>query len=146
MLWIRKEEVFPQSDYGASPQRCREHDLNGICGDVCREDLEAPPPLFCHPLCLVLCLAKVYCPLGDAQDHLEAWNGRFTGRCIAKSLGRQCAARLQCLDPTGGSLFQESLLDVHVLSNHIKIKPICSSRRSGYVADHECMSLCPRML
>ena len=38
------------------------------------------------------------------------FHGRFTGRCIAKRLGRQRAARSQYLDPTGGSLFQESLL------------------------------------
>jgi hypothetical protein len=56
MLWIREEEVFPGSDYGAFAQRCRELDLNSVCSDVRREDPEAPPPLFCHRLCLVLCL------------------------------------------------------------------------------------------
>jgi len=46
---------------------------------------------------------------------LEASNGRFTGHCIAKRLGRQRAARSQYLDPTGGSLFQESLIPKHVV-------------------------------
>lgn len=46
MLWNREEEVFPESDYGAFVQRCRDLDLNGVCSDVRREDSEAPPPLF----------------------------------------------------------------------------------------------------
>ena len=72
MLWIREEEVFPRSDYGAPPQRCREHDLDGICGDVCREDLEAPPPLFNRSLCLVLFSSVASLPLDQPQEHLEA--------------------------------------------------------------------------
>lgn len=72
MLWIRKEEVFPRSDYGASPQRCREHDLNGICGDVCREDPEAPPPLFCRNCGMVLFSAMALLPLDQLQEHMEA--------------------------------------------------------------------------
>jgi hypothetical protein len=39
------------------------------------EDPEAPPPLFYHRLCLVLCLAKTWCPLGGAQEHLAPCNG-----------------------------------------------------------------------
>ena len=46
MLWIWEEEVLPGSDYGAFVQRCRDLDLNGISRDVCREDPEAPPPIF----------------------------------------------------------------------------------------------------
>ena len=72
MLWIREEEVFPRSDYGAPPQRCREHDLDGICGDVCREDLEAHPPLFYYYFCLVLFSAMASLPLDQPQEHLEA--------------------------------------------------------------------------
>jgi hypothetical protein len=48
-------------------------------------------------------------PLDQPPEHLEASNGRFTGHCIAKRLGRQRAARSQYLDPTGGALYQEPL-------------------------------------
>jgi hypothetical protein len=75
MLWIREEEVLPGSDYGAVVQWCRELDLNGVSSDVRIEDPEAPPPLFYHRLCLVLCLAKTWCPLGGAQEHLAPCNG-----------------------------------------------------------------------
>ena len=54
MLWIREEEVFTGLDYGSAEQRCRELDLHGLCGDVRREDPEAPPPLFYHYFCLVM--------------------------------------------------------------------------------------------
>jgi len=67
MLWISKEEVLHRFDYGASPQRCREHDLNGICGDVCSEDLEALPPLFCYDSCLVMHLPIATPPLEGAH-------------------------------------------------------------------------------
>jgi hypothetical protein len=46
MLWIREEEVFTRFDYGSVEQRSREHDLYGLCGDVRREDPEAPSRLF----------------------------------------------------------------------------------------------------
>ena len=70
MLWIREEEVFPRSDYGSAAQRCREHDLDGICGDVRREDPKAAAPLFCCYLCLVMRLAMDRLPLDGAQEHL----------------------------------------------------------------------------
>ncbi len=72
MLWIREEEVFPRSDYGEAPERCREHDLDGICGDVCREDPEASPSLFCCYSCLVLFSTMASPPLDQPQEHLEA--------------------------------------------------------------------------
>jgi len=72
MLWIREEEVFPGSDYGAASERCGELDLHGICGDVRRDDIEAPPPLFCLYLCLVMPLAMVTILLDGVQDHLAA--------------------------------------------------------------------------
>ena len=53
MLWIREEEVFTKFDYGSVEKRGRELDLYGLCGDVRREDPEAPPPLFYHYFCLV---------------------------------------------------------------------------------------------
>jgi hypothetical protein len=47
-------------------------------------------------------------PQDQPQEQLEAWNGRFTGRCITKRLGRQRAARAQYLDPSDGSFVPES--------------------------------------
>ena len=75
MLWIREEEVFPGSDYGAFVQRCRDLDLDGVRGDVRREDPEASPALFCRHLCLVVSMARAWCPLGCAQALLATWNG-----------------------------------------------------------------------
>ena len=72
MLWIWQEEVLPGSNYGAVIQRSRDLDLNGVSSNLLREDLEALPPLFYHLLCLDLCLAKAWSPLGGAQDHLAA--------------------------------------------------------------------------
>jgi hypothetical protein len=46
MLWIREEQVFNRFDFASVEQRSREHDLHGFCGDVRREDPEAPPRLF----------------------------------------------------------------------------------------------------
>ncbi len=66
MLWIWQEEVLPGSNYGAVVQRCRDLDLNGVSSNLFREDPEAPLPLFYHLLCLVLCLAKAWSPLGGA--------------------------------------------------------------------------------
>ena len=63
MLWIREEEVFPRSDYVTPPQRCREYDLDGICGDVRIEDPKAAPPLFCRNFCMVMRLAMAGLPL-----------------------------------------------------------------------------------
>jgi hypothetical protein len=39
---------------------------------VCREDLEAPPPLFYYYFCLVLFSAMASLPLDQPQEHLEA--------------------------------------------------------------------------
>ena len=72
MLWIREEEVFTGLDYGSAEERCRELDLHGLCGDVRREDPEAPPPLFYHSFCLDLCLSEARLPLDGAQKHLAA--------------------------------------------------------------------------
>ena len=69
MLWIREEEVFTGLDYGSAEQRCRELDLHGLCGDVRREDPEAPPPLFYHYFCLDLCLSEARLPLDGAQNY-----------------------------------------------------------------------------
>jgi hypothetical protein len=46
MPGIRKEKVFTGSDHDSAEQRCRELDLQGLCGDVRCEDPEAPPSLF----------------------------------------------------------------------------------------------------
>lgn len=72
MLWIREEEVFPRSDYGAPPQSSREHDLDAICGDECREDLESPPPLFCRNPGMVFFSAMASLALDQLQEHMEA--------------------------------------------------------------------------
>lgn len=72
MLWIREEEVFPGSDYGAVVHGCGNLDLDSVSSDVRREDPEAPPPFFYHHLCLVLCLATSWGPLGGAQVRLAA--------------------------------------------------------------------------
>lgn len=42
------------SDHGPAAQGRRELDNHVIPGDVCREDFEAPPPLFCRYLYLAL--------------------------------------------------------------------------------------------
>ena len=34
MLWIREEKILSGSDDGPASQRCRELNLDGICGDV----------------------------------------------------------------------------------------------------------------
>ena len=70
MIWIREEEVFTRFDYGSVEQRCRELDLHGLCGDVRREDPEAPPPLFYHYFCLDLCLSEARLPLDGAQKDI----------------------------------------------------------------------------
>ncbi len=72
MLWLRKAQVFPELDYGSVTQRCRELNLDGISGDVRREDQKASPPLFYHYLCLAVCLAVATLPLDGAQEYLEA--------------------------------------------------------------------------
>jgi hypothetical protein len=41
----------------------REYDLDGICGDVRREDPKASPPLFCCNFCMVMRLAMAGLPL-----------------------------------------------------------------------------------
>ena len=43
MLWIREEKILSGSDDGPASQRCRELNLDGICGDVRREDPEDSP-------------------------------------------------------------------------------------------------------
>jgi hypothetical protein len=45
MLWIDEKEVFPRFDHASFAKGCREPDRRGICGDVCREDPEAPQAL-----------------------------------------------------------------------------------------------------
>jgi hypothetical protein len=72
MLWIREEEVFPGSGYGAVVQRCRDLVLDSVSSVVSGEDPEAPPPLFYHCLCLVLCLAMSWGTLGGALENLAA--------------------------------------------------------------------------
>jgi hypothetical protein len=72
MLWIREEEVFTRFDYGSVEQRSREHDLHGLCGDVRREDPEAPPRLFYHYFCLVMQLEMARLSLDGTQEHLAA--------------------------------------------------------------------------
>jgi hypothetical protein len=72
MIWIREEEVFTGLDYGSAEQRCRELHLDGLCGDVRREDPGAPPPLFYHYFCLVMHLEMARLSLDGAQEHLAA--------------------------------------------------------------------------
>ncbi len=72
MLWIRKEEVFTGLDYGSAVQRCRELDLHGLCGDVRREDPEAPTRLVYHYFCLVMQLEMARLSLDGTQEHLAA--------------------------------------------------------------------------
>ena len=72
MLWFWEVEVFPWPDHGPSTERRRNLDLDGICGDVRREDPEATSPLFCHYVCLVLRLSKVRLALDGAQRLLVA--------------------------------------------------------------------------
>ena len=45
-------------------------DFSEVSGDVRREDSEAPPPLFCHFLCLDLLLAMARILLGAPREHL----------------------------------------------------------------------------
>ena len=72
MLWIREEKILSGSDDGPASQRCRELNLDGMCGDVRREDPEASPPLFYHHLYLVMGLAMAMFPLDWIQEHLAA--------------------------------------------------------------------------
>jgi hypothetical protein len=82
MLWIREAEVFSEVDYASAGQRCRDLDLHGISGYVCREDPEAAPHLFCHYFCLGLRLAMARLPLDGAQEHLPARDNRIPGHWI----------------------------------------------------------------
>ena len=72
MLWIWKEKILSGSDQGEACQRRRDFNLDGICGDVRRENPEAPPPLFCHDFYLVLHPPMVTHPLEGAHKHLAA--------------------------------------------------------------------------
>jgi hypothetical protein len=83
MLWLRKAQVFSRFDYGSFVQRCRDHDLDGISGDVRREDQKASPPHFCHYLCLVVRLAIATVPLHVVWEHLASGVSQFTGGCVA---------------------------------------------------------------
>lgn len=88
MLWLRKAQVFSRFDYGSFAQRCRYLDLDGISGDVRREDQKANPPPFCHYLCLVVRLAMATAPLHVVWEHLAAGVSQFTGGCIAMQVSR----------------------------------------------------------
>jgi hypothetical protein len=84
-------------------------DLHGVSGDVCRENPEAPPPLFCLYFCLVLRMAEARILMDGAYAHLAACYKRTTDHCIAELNG--------CLSPgtwlksscRAGRFFQESL-------------------------------------
>ena len=83
--------------------------LHVVSGDVCRENPEAPPPLFCLYFCLVLRMAEARIPMDGAYAHLAACYKRTTHHCIAELNG--------CLSPgtwlksscRAGRFFQESL-------------------------------------
>jgi hypothetical protein len=107
MLWIREAEVFSEVDDASAGQRCRDLDLDGIAGYVCRENPEAAPHLFCHYLCLGLRLAMARLPLDSAQDHWPARDNRIPGHWITvpKSCLRHGAA---AIEPARDLFFQES--------------------------------------
>jgi hypothetical protein len=72
MIWFWKAEVFTLPDYGPASERCRNHNIDGIFGDVRREDPEAAPLLFFPYICLVLRHPKAKPPLDGAQGFREA--------------------------------------------------------------------------
>jgi hypothetical protein len=109
MLWIREAEVFSEVDDASAGQRCRDLDLHGIAGYVCRENPEAAPHLFCHYLCLGLRLAMARLPLDSAQEHLPARDNRIPGHWI--TVPKSCLRH--------GAWLQSSQLAIDRLFGHI---------------------------
>lgn len=72
MLWIREEKVFTKFNYGLAEQSCKELYLHGFCGDVGREDPEAPPPIFLSLFLPGYAPGNGRLPLNGAREHLPA--------------------------------------------------------------------------
>ena len=109
MLWIRQAQIFAWVNHAPSTEKCRNVDFHGISGDVCREDLEAPPPLFCPYLCLDIRMVQVVLPLDGAQGYFPVSDIRIAGDCITTYPGRRSCRSLLTRDATLEMLFQESL-------------------------------------
>jgi hypothetical protein len=70
--------VFAQADHGSACERCGNLNLHGVSGDVCRENPEAPPPLFCLYFCLILRMTAARILMDGAYAHLAACYKRTT--------------------------------------------------------------------
>ena len=80
-------KLCSEVDYASAGQRCRDLDVHGISGYVCREDPEAPPHHFCHYLYLGLHLVMARLPLDGGEEHLAARDNRIAGNWITVLMG-----------------------------------------------------------
>jgi hypothetical protein len=73
---------FAQADHGPTCERCRNLNLDGVSGEVCRENPEALPPLFYLYFCLVLRMTEARILMDGAYAYLAACYKLTTDHCI----------------------------------------------------------------